>query len=334
MCTSIRIISKEGKVIFGRTQEYMLPLPYVGVNIPKGTYLVNTMTPIDFKHQAIGVCYDGEPFGVEGVLFADGMNSAGIGASMQYFSDYCIYGKEEVIVTQGKKAYRGEEFVTWVLATISSIDELIEKLETEIDLCDKLNNLGKSDPLHFNVTDNYGRSVVIEHTSETGGFDIHENEVGTMTNHPTYDWHLTNLSNYAGMQTPLLKEVVLGKATIPSAGKGSGMFGLPGDFTSASRFVRATYLNNLSSTVSHDKGIDKFFHIMNQFDIPDGVFDLQDGTDYVYHTQYTSAYDLANMEMYVSMNGNRQLQKIEMVEVNGLKKYKFETTQAIDTISN
>ncbi|QIL46219.1 linear amide C-N hydrolase [Vagococcus coleopterorum] len=332
MCTSIRIISEEGKVVFGRTQEYMLPLPYVAANVPAGTVLTNTMNPIEFKHQAIGVCYDGEPFGVEGVLFADGMNSAGIGASMQYFSDFCVYGKEEAILAEGKTPYRGEEFVTWVLATVSSLDELIEKLTNDIDLCDKLNNLGKCDPLHFNITDSKGRSVVIEHTSETKGFDIHENKVGTMTNHPTYDWHVTNLSNYAGMEQKLVKAAILGEAIIPAAGKGSGMHGLPGDFTSQSRFVRATYLNNLSKVVPHEQGINKFFHIMNQFDIPDGVFDLEDGTNFDYNTQYTSAYDLENKVMYVSMNGNRQLQGIKMTAVDKLTKYALKQVQTVDFI--
>ena len=44
----------------------------------------------------------------------------------------------------------------------------------------------------------YFRGIVLEYTRD--GPKIHENWLGVVTNFPTYDWHMSNLQNYANLQ--------------------------------------------------------------------------------------------------------------------------------------
>ena len=51
--------------------------------------------------------------------------------------------------------------------------------------------------VHYIVTDASGKSVVLEYIG--GELKVHANPLGVMTNSPTFDWHMTNLSNYVNM---------------------------------------------------------------------------------------------------------------------------------------
>ena len=91
--------------------------------------------------------------------------------------------------------------------------------------------------MHFVVHDRSGKSVVIEPTDKT--LKIFDNPLGVMTNSPTFDWHMTNLRNYINLTVTNVPPIDLGGVTLAQFGQGSGLRGLPGDFTPPSRFVRA-----------------------------------------------------------------------------------------------
>jgi choloylglycine hydrolase len=60
-----------------------------------------------------------------------------------------------------------------------------------------------------------------------------------ITNSPAFDWQMTNLHNYVNFSMTNVPPVKLGSVTLEPFGQGSGMLGIPGDFTPPSRFVRA-----------------------------------------------------------------------------------------------
>ena len=81
--------------------------------------------------------------------------------------------------------------------------------------------------------------------------------------------------------------------------RGMGAMGLPGDFSSSSRFVRAVYAkNNTSPTVLGDvrSALSAFFHIMDTVNVPNGCI-LTDTGERV-RTVYTSAMDLSRLVYY------------------------------------
>ncbi|PYJ17723.1 MAG: hypothetical protein DME96_05080, partial [Verrucomicrobia bacterium] len=90
---------------------------------------------------------------------------------------------------------------------------------------------------HYIVHDASGKSIVIEYVG--GKLNVHDNPLGVLTNSPAFDWHMTNLRNYVNFSMTNVPPVKLGSIKLLPFGQGSGMLGLPGDFTPPSRFVRA-----------------------------------------------------------------------------------------------
>ena len=82
-----------------------------------------------------------------------------------------------------------------------------------------------------------GRQIVLEIID--GKCVFYENNLGVLTNSPSFDWQLTNLNNYVNLLPGRTELHTLGNMSLSSFGGGSAMLGLPGDFTPPSRFVRA-----------------------------------------------------------------------------------------------
>lgn len=125
-------------------------------------------------------------------------------------------------------------------------------------------------PCHYVLHDAAGNCAVIEYVD--GKRSIHDNPLGVFTNAPTFDWHITNLRNYANLSVTNVPPVELVGVRLSGFGQGNGLFGLPGDFTPPSRFVRAVAFSQSSvATKTAVDAILQAFHILNQFDIPKGI---------------------------------------------------------------
>ena len=144
-------------------------------------------------------------------------------------------------------------------------------------------------PVHLVLHDRSGASAVIEWVD--GERRVHDNPIGVCTNSPPFDWHTTNLRNYVNLSATNVPELDLGDQRISALGEGSGLLGLPGDWTGPSRFVRATALAKATLPVdSTDEAMVTALHIINSFDIPKGVVRDPHGGDF---TAWTSICDLA-----------------------------------------
>src|ERR1700733_4877387 len=97
-----------------------------------------------------------------------------------------------------------------------------------------------------------------------------------------------------------VEKIALAGKEISSLGQGSGMLGLPGDFTPPSRFVRAVAFSRSALPVEKAKdGVLQAFHILNQFYIPKrGARENQRGKEIAHYTQWTSAADLKNLHYF------------------------------------
>jgi penicillin V acylase-like amidase (Ntn superfamily) len=304
MCTGITIKSKSGNSYWGRTQEFNLQLEYNGGIIPKNYQLKLTAVDFSTRYAAMGVVLAGQ------TLLIDGVNEQGLMGGSFYFGHYNRYTELEKIKAAEKIPLAGAEFVTYALTNYKSVAELKERanLDTAIAISDDLVGI----PQHYVFQDTAGASVVIEPSIE-GGYEIYVNPVGVFTNSPKFDWHLTNLQNYVGLSDYRAQEIQMGDLHVISNGKGSGLRGIPGDFTPQSRFVRAAYLKHFSDPVEDEQAIDQIFHLLNSFDIPKGVVKVSNETD-VQYTQYTSAYDGQKKTMYVHLYDNRTVQTLSLSE--------------------
>jgi choloylglycine hydrolase len=115
--------------------------------------------------------------------------------------------------------------------------------------------------------------------------------------------------------------VKLGSVKLEPFGQGSGMLGLPGDFTPPSRFVRAVAFSQsvLPSKTGHD-AILEAFHILNQFDIPKGAAREhqkdEHGNVLADYTIWTSASDLKAKRFYFRTYENSQIRMVDLMKMD------------------
>ena len=120
-----------------------------------------------------------------------------------------------------------------------------------------------------------------------------------MTNSPEFSYHMTNLSNYATLDSSAKDNTLCPNIELEQYSRGLGCFGLPGDFSSASRFVRAVFVKNNTkiSPRGENAPLERFFHILNSVSIPLGCVIAENGKPVC--TQYRSSADLEKLKYYV-----------------------------------
>ena len=172
-------------------------------------------------------------------------------------------------------------------------------------------------PLHFIIHDVTGASAVIEYV-RGGKVTVYDNPLGVITNAPTFDWHITNLSNYINLSAVAVPQIQLAGMKIAPLGQGSGMLGLPGDFTPPSRFIRAVaFSQSVVPSKTAADAVRSAFHILNQFDIPVGsARTIEHGKSSFDYTQWTSASDLKNKKYYFHTFDNRRIRVVDLTKID------------------
>lgn len=313
-CTGIVLRSTDGATVAARTMEFAFDIDSNLLAIPAGTE-INTLI-LDPDNSGFTFTAKYGFLGANGLgknIVFDGMNTQGL-----YYGAFYFAGNAEFGTVSDKNRHRAvssEEMGNWILGQFATVQEVVAALPTIEVVGTFVDEINGRVPFHYAVTDSTGASVVIEYTKD--GLKVFDNTVNVVTNNPTYDWHLTNLSNYVGLQSRNVESIEVGRERIKPFGQGSGMLGLPGDMTSPSRFVRAVAFTNTSlPSESVDDAIFKAFHILNVFDIPKGAIREADpNTPLTDYTLWTSAADTLNQVYYYK---TYLTQAVESVDVRAV----------------
>jgi len=324
MCTSLTLETTDGHHLFGRTMDFAMDLGQTITIMPRNYSWMSAASGnrIKTKYGIIGMASVSDDF----VVYADGMNEAGLTCATLYFSGFASYN---AVRGQGMEAVAPHDFVLWSLSQFGSITELKEALAhvTFVDFL--VEQMGVIPPLHWILSDKTGKSIVVEPLEKT--IKVYDNPAGVMTNSPDFSWHLTNLRQYIGLQTNQLQPVRWEGLELSAFGQGSGSVGLPGDFTPPSRFVRAAYWkNNITGIETERDGINGLFHILSTCDLPKGAVVTPDGLEDV--TIYTSAMCIESGTFYYHGYDNRQITAIHLfhedLDAHSIKTYPFIREQA------
>ena len=287
MCTAVTFTDKKSHHYLARTMDFSFELDTRVVSIPKNHVFDSLVSDVSFKteHAFLAAGQEIEGYGYS---FGDGFNEKGFAIASLYFEKYAKYSATPIA---GKTNLASTDLVAWALGNAESVDEFAQKI-SDINIVDIVNPvIMKEVPLHWIVTDSSGNDGVLEITES--GVHFYHNLVGVMTNPPEFPWHMENLNHYNNLQPTDFGSKTYGDFTTFWDGPGSGTRGLPGDYTSISRFVRAAYVRQYSE---RENGLVALSHILNSVDIPKGVKKKPDGlSDY---TQYRMMIDLSGRCCY------------------------------------
>ena len=143
------------------------------------------------------------------------------------------------------------------------------------------------------------------------GLHIHENHVGVLTNNPPFPFQMVNLSNYMALTPKPPANQFCPKIPLEPYSRGMGAMGLPGDWSSESRFVRAAF-TRLNSVSGRDElsSVSQFFHILGSVSMPSGCVDMGDGKFEV--TVYSCCCNADTGVYYYTTYQNHALTAIDM----------------------
>lgn len=290
-CTGLMLNTKDQKYVHGRTLEFAIELDATLAVIPREYAFKGATFDYTSKYGVLGtITFDH-------LAILDGINEKGLSVGTFFFPGFAGYVKNTN--ENKKKGLSPADFPNWIITQFGTIEELKAALSTISIVEEKVPGWGETaPPFHYIVYDKTGHCIVIEPVN--GELNVYDNPLGVLTNSPQFDWHLTNLRNFINLTAINAKPFKFRGLEFTGFGQGSGMVGLPGDFTPPSRFVRATIYSAVAlPSATSEEAIFQTFHILNQFDIPVGAIrEESNGKVYSDYTMLTCARDPANLTYY------------------------------------
>jgi choloylglycine hydrolase len=318
-CTGISLKAEDGAVVCARTVEWALGDAHHDtlVLFPRN-HAFTALTPggenglkWTGRYGFVSLTAYGREYG------PDAVNEAGLYVGVYYFPGYASFAPYDA--AQASRSLSVGDFMRWLLSSFKSVAEVRANLDKVrvVNVADERFG-GAPLPFHWKIADESGASIVVE-IVEGGQVNIYDALLGVISNSPEYGWHLTNLRNYLGLSgAPKLPVTLDGRSFAPLGG-GSGLMGLPGDFTPPSRFVRAMALTASARPLAKaEDAVFEAFRILDNFNIPVGATAAGDkiAQDIASSTQITTASDLKNRVLYFHTMDNRQIQKLDLKQID------------------
>ncbi len=279
MCTAISV-SLNGH-FFGRTLDYER-------SYGEGVAVTPRFFPLKWRHNEM-LC---EHYAVVGMatirdgfpLYYDAMNEKGLCMAGLLFAGNAVYLPPK----HGYDNVASFEMIPWVLSRCATVAQAKALLSTVRITDISFNAELPPTPLHWMVSDKEG-SIVIEQTQE--GVKIYDNPVGVLTNNPPFDYHLLHLTEFLQVRDTPPENRLYSSAPLQPYSRGMGAIGLPGDFSSASRFVRAAFVkHHLTPRRTKVDNIAQIFHALRTVEVPFGCVSLENGGKV--YSLYTSCCDV------------------------------------------
>ncbi len=317
-CTGIRLIAADGTVVSGRTNEWGAFDLYSRIAvIPRG-YSFTGLTPDGLN----GKVWEAE-YGIVGLdgagqdYLIDGMNEEGLTVGLFYLKGFTVY--PEYDESKADNSITAVNVTAFILSRYATIDEVRQGM-SEVRVVPVVEDvLGIPVQAHWMVTAPDGESIVIEFID--GEMTIFDNPFGIITNSPNFDWHMTNLRNYLSLSPVASPDRMIDGLDLAPLGAGSGMIGLPGDFTPPARFVRAaTWTHTARSTESSAETVYEVLRILDNFNLPLGAAEGSGGPSNMdgmrSSTQWTTVWDLSGCALYYHTQHNRRVRALYLNELD------------------
>jgi choloylglycine hydrolase len=317
-CTSFVLKGSDGGRVYARTLEFGQPLNSQAVLIQRGTPLrgngpdgkLGNGLAWTSRYAMVGL----NALGLKDIL-PDGMNEKGLAGGLLYFVGYAKF--QAVSPDQAQRSINSAQLLTYVLTNFATVDEVKRGLPKILVNGASLQAFGGPVPIHMTLHDRSGKSLSVEYIN--GELTMMENPTGTYTNNPPFPYHLAAAGNYANLSAMPPAEMNVNGLKLPPVSTGGGLHGLPGDFLSTSRFIRALTFSRLApSNLTTQQQVGTAFRILGQFDLPPGSVLVPAGgafggagsaTTYEI-TEWSVVADQKNLVYYIQTYDNPSLRSL------------------------
>lgn len=240
-------------------------------------------------------------------LYYEATNDVGLSAAALNFPGNAVYKPYD----PNKINVTSYEFIPYILSKFESTKSVLEILENiNITSCSFSDNYPHS-PLHWLISDKE-QSIVIEPLES--GIKVYDNPIGILTNNPPFDFHMYHLSNYLNLTREEPVNRFSSQINLAPYSRGMGSIGLPGDPSSSSRFIKATFTKfNVLPGDSVNQNINQFFHILSSVEQQEGCVITNGKFE---KTVYSCCCDSDTGIYYYKTYENSHISAIQMHRVN------------------
>ena len=299
MCTAATYRTKD--FYFGRTLDYEFSYGEEITVTPRNYPFSFRYLPEKREHSAIiGMAHVEEDY----PLYYDAVNEKGLGMAGLNFVGNAVYGE----VREGKENVAVFELIPYILSQCENTEEARELLG-KIQITDtKFKEQLPNGRLHWIIADEK-EAITVE--SVTEGLKIYENAPGVLTNNPPFPMQMFQLNNYMQLSSRQPENLFSDQLSLETYSRGMGALGLPGDLSSASRFVRVAFTKlHARSGEGEADSVGQFFHILGSVEQTRGCCELENGKYEI--TIYTSCCNATKGIYYYTTYTNRQITAVDM----------------------
>lgn len=306
MCTGVYFKDKNNNVYVGRNLDIPGDYHEHPLIMPRGYKINYRYLSSQFASYAVlgmGVNVNDYP------LFFDSMNEKGLSIMGLEFTGknfYNTYEKKDAI------NLASFELSLYLLENCQNIND-VKKLVNKINITNvNFNEQFSSQSLHWMISDNES-SIVLEST--VSGIHLYNNDVGILTNSPEFPWHIENLNNYINLVPQEKNNAIWGKHKLTANFIGSGSLGLPGDSSSAARFVKAAYINTHYPTQKNEhSNVARLLNTLKAVSRPLGTVELNNGE--FDRTVYSCCYSSKSKTYYYNFINDYEVKLASLNEIN------------------
>lgn len=298
MCTAISMTVKDH--YFGRNLDLEYSYKEAVTVTPRNyPFLFRKAIPLQNHFAMIGIATVSQNY----PLYYDATNEYGLSMAALNFPGNAFYYSEKT-KTDNIAPF---EIIPWILCQCKHVQDAIPFLKKLNPVKIPFSAKFPLSPLHWILSDS-NESLVIESLKD--GLYIHHNPVGVLTNNPPFDYHLYNLTNYINLTSDEPSNRFSKKIELAAYSRGMGGIGLPGDLSSASRFVRASFTKLNSKCDSNEEdAVTQFFHILDSVAQTQGCVKV--GSAYE-KTVYTSCCNTEKGVYYYKTYSNSQINAVNL----------------------
>lgn len=323
MCTAVSFKSKDH--YFGRNLDldfhYNETVTITPQNYPFVFRFINTI-PTHYAIIGMATVEQNYP------LYYDATNEYGLSMAGLNFPGKAVYQA----LRQDSDNVAPFELIPWVLAQCKTVKEAKDLL-LKTNLCNQPYSADYPlTPLHWLIADKT-ESIVVEPLA--AGLIIHDNPIGILTNSPPFEYHLYNLRNYLNVTADMPENRFADRLKLSPYSRGMGAIGLPGDLSSASRFVRAAFVKfNSICDDEESSAVSQFFHILSSVEQQNGCCKTEDGYE---KTIYSSCCNTDKGIYYFATYDDRQIRAVNLhgthLDGQELQSYNIDQIQKIEYIN-
>lgn len=311
MCTAITYHTHDH--YFGRNLDYEYAFPCMVTITPRRfPFRFRNGYTMDRHYAMIGMCMVEEDY----PLYYDATNEFGLSIAGLNFPGNAAYLPND----SAKVNVAPFEWIPWLLGQCKDVEQAREQMENINIARIPFRQDFPLSPLHWIISD---QTTCVTAEPTGNGLNIYENPIGVLTNNPPFDYHLHHLCDYMNLTAGEAQNRFASQVSLSAYSRGMGAIGLPGDLSSASRFVRAAFTKlNSQSGHSEENSITQFFHILDSVVQTDGC--AQVGERYE-KTLYSSCCNMDKGIYYYTTYENRLITGVDMhrVELNSNELYTY-----------